>query len=181
MRLSTNEESADVRNNILYVTADGDRLAMSNENGTIDLRNNWTKPGWVDSHGTLAGMINDHGGAVTGSSPGFEDESGGDYHLQATSDCIHAGTDLASAALPDHAIIMQYASHRGAEPRPVDGVVDLGAFETCTAGDCTGAADEVVEPAPDAPPDAATDPSTDPDMDPTDGDGDKGCGCSLVR
>ncbi len=192
MRLSTSDETADVRNNILYVTEDGSRLAMSNENGTMNLSNNWTKPGWVDSHGTLAGTINDGGGAVTGSSPGFVDKTGGDYHLEVTSDCIHAGTDLASGALPEHALLQQYVVHRGTEPRPVDGALDLGAFETCTTGDCTGSGDEVVETAPDLPPDAATDPSTDPsadalddpaadpDTDPDDGDSSSGCGCSLV-
>jgi len=200
MRLSTSDETADVRNNILYVTADGSRLAMSNENGTMNLLNNWTKPGWVDCHGTLAGTVNDGGGAVTGSAPGFEDESGGDYHLLDTSDCIHAGTDLPSAALPDHVLHQQYVVHRGTEPRPVDGALDLGAFETCTTGDCTGSGDEVVEPAPEPSPDATTDPSTDPSADPPvdstvdtlddpvadpgdepDGGGSgSGCGCSLV-
>lgn len=166
VRLSSAGETADVRNNIILVTAEGSRLAMSNADGTVDLRNNWMKTGWQDSHSTLTGEVNDLGGNITGDAPGFEDLDAQDYHLLATSDCIHASTDLASAALPDHILLQQYVRHRGTEPRPVDGVLDMGAFETCTTGDCTGAGDEVVDAPPDLPPDSSTDVVTDATIDP---------------
>ena len=50
MRLSTNDEHADIRNNILFTTADGSRLAMVDESGVADLRTNWIMDGWVTSH-----------------------------------------------------------------------------------------------------------------------------------
>ncbi len=129
MRLSTDDETADARNNILYVTASGDKLAMLDASGVLHLRNNWTKPGWVDSHSGLTGTIYDDGGNITGSDPGFVDEAGGDYHLTATSQCVDAGAPLASAALPDYDLDSQYAKHQAQEARPRDATLDIGAYE----------------------------------------------------
>ena len=129
MRLSTNDETADARNNILYVTASGDKLAMLDETGALHLRNNWTKPGWVDSHSGLTGTIYDDGGNITGSSPGFVDEANQDYHLTANSQCVDAGGPLNAAALPDYDLDSQYVKHQAQEPRPQDDVLDIGAFE----------------------------------------------------
>src|SRR5262249_29917282 len=59
-RLSTNDEHADARNNVFYVTAAGSALAASNDAGTLDLRHNWLRAGWVATHnGSLAGAVND--------------------------------------------------------------------------------------------------------------------------
>src|SRR5690606_26101384 len=44
MRLSTDDETADVRNNVLFVAAPGWRLAMLDGSGTLLLGHNWTKP-----------------------------------------------------------------------------------------------------------------------------------------
>ena len=129
MRLSTNDETADARNNIIYVTASGDRLAMLDSSGVLHLRNNWTKPGWVDSHSGLTGTITDDGGNITGSAPGFVDEAAQDYHLTSDSQCIDAGADLHADALPDHDLDSQYVKHQAQEPRPDDGAKDIGAFE----------------------------------------------------
>ena len=129
MRLSTNDESADARNNIIYVTASGDRLAMLDASGALHLRNNWTKPGWVDSHSGLTGTITDDGGNITGSSPGFVDEANQDYHLASDSQCIDAGAGLHADALPDYDLDSQYVKHQAQEPRLDDGVNDIGAFE----------------------------------------------------
>lgn len=150
LRLSTNDERADVRNNVLYVAASGSALGIVDASGTADLWNNWLKPGWVKSHSTLVGAVTDQGGTVTGASPGFADEAGGDYHLAGGSACVDQGATLNAAALPAHALGLQYLPHQGFEPRPVDGPLDLGAFERCGVA-CT---------APDAgapvPPDAAS-------------------------
>ncbi len=70
MRLSTNDEHADIRNNILFTTADGSRLAMVDESGVVDLRTNWIMDGWVDSHSGLSGTLTDHGDNLTGTDPG---------------------------------------------------------------------------------------------------------------
>src|SRR5262245_27802718 len=60
LRLSSTGESADVRNNILYVTAAGSRLALLESGGLLDASNNWLKTGWVASHGGATGVVN-HG------------------------------------------------------------------------------------------------------------------------
>src|SRR5690606_25730882 len=122
---STNEETADVRNNIVYVTAAGNRLAMLAESGVIHLRNNWMKPGWRDSHdGDFDGTVTDHGGGVSGAEPGFADFAGQNFRLIGTSDCCNAGIALDAAALPDHAAVMEYVKHRAGaarnDPAPPD-------------------------------------------------------------
>ncbi len=136
LRLSTPDESADVRNNILYVTAGGSRLAMMNADGTLDLSHNWTKAGWVDSHGTLTGTINDDGTGILGTDPGFIDEAGQDFGLLPGADAEDAGGSLHPATLPDHLPVRHYLPHQGSLPRPVDAPFDLGAFELCGPGDC---------------------------------------------
>ncbi len=130
MRLSTNDEHADARNNVVYVTAAGSRLAMLDETGVLSLTHNWFKPGWVASHGTLAGTINDDGTSILGASPGFFDESSMNYRLASASDCVDAAASLHPDVLPDHALDMQYVPHQsGASRVPAGTGLDLGAFE----------------------------------------------------
>jgi hypothetical protein len=142
MRLSTNDEIADCRNNVVYVTESGDRLALLNEAGVLNIRNNWMKPGWQDCHGSLTGTITDGGGNITGSGPGFVNEGTQDYHLAAGSDCINAGTSLHAGVLPDHDVTDQYVKHQGHETRPQDAVIDIGAFEVGQPDDTPPAAPE---------------------------------------
>jgi len=137
LRLSTQDESADVRNNILYVTDSGDRLAMLSSNGTLELSHNWTKPGWVGSHGTLNGTILDDGTGLTGSTPGFLDEMAQNFHLDALADPVDAGGALAPEALPLNATKRQYREHLSSLPRGSATAPDLGAFELCDSGACT--------------------------------------------
>src|SRR5262249_5991704 len=76
------------------------------------------------------GAVNDLGGNVTGTSPGFIDEGAQDFHLTAGSACVDAGTALAAAALPvDH----EYGKHHQGAPRAIVGPVDRGAVG-CSAG-----------------------------------------------
>lgn len=130
VRLSTISESADVRNNIVYVTAEGNRLAMCAETGVMNLRNNWMKSGWVNSHegGGFAGTVTNHGGGVAGSEPGFADFAAQDFHLADDSNCCNAGAALDAAALPDHAAIMEYLKHQAGAARQDVGLPDLGAY-----------------------------------------------------
>ncbi|MCD4748618.1 MAG: right-handed parallel beta-helix repeat-containing protein [Thermoanaerobaculales bacterium] len=125
MRLSTNDESADVRNNIIYTTASGSHLAMLASSGTMDLGHNWLTTGWVTSHDSFVGALNDDGANLEGSDPEFDQ----DYALQSGSPCVDAGTTLNPTVLPDHALDRQYVPHQGTTARPNDGVLDLGAFE----------------------------------------------------
>jgi hypothetical protein len=128
LRLSTDDETADVRNNLLYVTAPGWRLGLLDESGTLLLGHNWLKPGWVDSHSGLPADVVDAGGNVEGADPGFADGAGLDFRLLPGSGPADAGTALHAEALPDHAVARQYAKHQASAPRLDGGAPDLGAF-----------------------------------------------------
>ena len=126
LRLSTNEETCDCRNNIVYVTAPGNRLALLDSSGMLHINHNWLKTGWQESHSGLTGVISNEGGMVTGESPGFVDTPAQDYHLISSSACIDAGISL----LPEASdLLRQYVKHRASEPRPLSGPLDIGAFE----------------------------------------------------
>jgi len=129
VRLSTEDESMDCRNNIIYVTASGDRLAILGSSGAAELRNNWFKPGWVNSHGDLTGTVKQYGDRLAGTNPGFVDENAQDYHLTSDSDCIDMGAALHPDALPDHDVRYHYIKHRSSEPRTCIDKIDVGAFE----------------------------------------------------
>jgi hypothetical protein len=94
LRLSTNDETCDCRNNIVWTTATGSHLALLSEAGVLHLRNNWLKSGWVASHGSLTGTLYDDGANLTGSDPGFIDSVSQDYHLVQQSPCVNAGVTL---------------------------------------------------------------------------------------
>jgi hypothetical protein len=129
LRLSTDEESADARNNILYVSAAGNRLAMLDADGALALSHNWTKPGWVASHSGLSGVISDDGTGVQGTAPGFVDAAVQNFHLLESSNAVDAGGSLHSDVVPEHDPVWQYREHQALDPRPDDGPPDLGAFE----------------------------------------------------
>jgi hypothetical protein len=129
VRLSTNAETADFRNNIVYPTLAGNTVALVDQSGTLYLSHNWFKPGWVSTFGTLDGLIVDDGTAVTGTSPGFLSEAAQDFRLASSSAAINAATALPSAALPAHAVVRQYVKHQAGGARPVNGTLDIGAYE----------------------------------------------------
>ncbi|MCC6364404.1 MAG: right-handed parallel beta-helix repeat-containing protein [Bryobacterales bacterium] len=129
LRLSTNDETCDCRNNIVYVSAAGNTLSLLDQSGTLNLSHNWFKSGRVSTFGTLDGTIHDDGSSVTGSSPGFLDEAGQDFHLTAGSAAKNGATALAAAALPANAVIRQYLKHQSSEVRPSDAAPDIGAYE----------------------------------------------------
>lgn len=126
LRLSTNHETCDCRNNIIWTNASGDHLALLDEAGVVRLKNNWLKSGWVASHGLLAGTIYDDGANLTGASPGFVDAGTQNFHLSRQSPCINAGVPPHPDAGP---VSYQYLKHAKSEDRPADGNLDLGAFE----------------------------------------------------
>ena len=128
VRLSSNDESADIRNNILFVTADGSNLAILDETGNAVLRNNWIKPGWKNA-GSGNGNIDNDGSNIEGSGPGFLNASQKEFHLKETSPCINKGTHLLAAVLPEHNLTKEYLPHQKDKSRDVNGEIDLGAFE----------------------------------------------------
>lgn len=128
-RLSTNEETADARNNIFYVTAPGTSLALLDDTGVLSVSHNWIKPGWRISHGTATGTINNDGTFVQGESPSFTDEAAQDFRLTANSAAVNAGMTLNSNVLPDNNVVRHYVRHQTGSARPVNSVFDIGAYE----------------------------------------------------
>jgi hypothetical protein len=126
LRLSTAAEAADVRDNVVYVTAAGNKLALLDQVGTLVATKNWLKTGWVASHS--GGSVID-AGQVTGASPGFTDLAANDFTLAAGSPCIDQGAALAAACLPAHQPVFEYQAPQSARPRALDAALDLGAFE----------------------------------------------------
>ena len=129
VRLSTNSERCDARNNIFYVTAAGNTLGITEGTGSLQLQNNWMKTGWVKSFGTLTGSVTDAGGNRTGTSPGFVNEAAQDYRLNTTSPAANAGTYIHSYAAAANAPVLEYVRHQATVTRKVDSVIDMGAFE----------------------------------------------------
>jgi hypothetical protein len=129
LRLSTNEETCDCRNNAVYVAGPGTSLALLDSAGFLRIKNNWLKNGWRTSHSGLTGTIDDDEGTVTGENPGFVDEAAQDYRLRQSSPCINAGTLLHADVLPLHRLAWQYVKHRAFQKRASDGRPDVGAFE----------------------------------------------------
>ena len=129
LRLSTNDEVCDFRNNIAYVTAAGSTLSLVDSAGVLNLSHNWFKPGYVNTFGTLTGTVNNDGTSVLGSSPGFINEAGQDYNLAPGSGCINAGTFLHVNVLSANNVTRQYLKHQAGQDRPSDGTFDIGAYE----------------------------------------------------
>jgi hypothetical protein len=129
MRLSSNDEHCDFRNNTLFVTASGGNLSLLDSAGVLDMTHNWIKDGWVNSFGSFGGVIHDDGTTVGGNSPGFLDLSAQAFTLTAGSGCIDGGTALAPAVLPGQDVVRHYVKHQSDEPRPGDGTLDIGAYE----------------------------------------------------
>jgi hypothetical protein len=132
-RLSTNEETCDARNNIFYVTTAGSNLALIDDTGILSISHNWLKPGWRISHGTATGTVSNDGTSVQGAAPGFIDLAAQDFRLAAVSAAIDAGTVLHPDALPVNNVVRHYLRHQSSEARPVNGALDLGAYEFAAA------------------------------------------------
>lgn len=132
-RLSSNDETCDARNNIFYNTANGSNLALVDSTGVLTISHNWLKTGWRNTHGTLSGTINNNGTSVLGTSPNFMNEAAQDFRLAANSAAINAGTTLHTDVLPTHNVIRHYLKHQQSEARPVNGILDIGAYELGTA------------------------------------------------
>ena len=135
MRLSTNDEQADARNNIFFNTAAGTSMAMLAEAGTLTLANNWAKTGWRNSHegGGFGGSVAGSSTMITGSAPGFVDAANQDFKLQQPSTAINAGASLHADVVQNHFTSREYLRHQSSNARPSDATFDLGAFEFAAA------------------------------------------------
>jgi len=128
LRLSTNGQTAEVRNNIIYVSAGGNRLALSNSAGTLNYGWNLMKPGFVASHEAVTGTVTNLGGNIVAASPGFVDQQAEDFHLQASSGARDFAGPL-PAATAEYPLDSEYLKHQARLLRPQDAHTDIGAYE----------------------------------------------------
>jgi parallel beta-helix repeat protein len=128
LRLSTNAQTAEVWNNILYVTATGNRLALSDSAGTVRYGGNLYKSGLVASHSGVTGSVTNLGGNVVASSPGFVDEAQQDFHLLASSLARNSAAGL-PVTVSGYPLDREYLKHQGWLDRPTDAALDIGAYE----------------------------------------------------
>lgn len=136
IRLSTNDETVHVFNNIIYNTANGSNMALIDDNGTLNLNNNWLKTNYQDCHCAPDGVINNTGGNIEGDNPLFSNFNQQDFTLMKNSPVIDLATAISPMNLPDHDITKQYKTHQNSQDRPISGSLDMGAFEYCGLLSC---------------------------------------------
>ena len=133
LRLSTNGQTAEVRNNVIYVTAGGNRLALSDSAGTLRYGWNLFRPGFVDSHSGELVVVTDLGGNLVATSPGFADLATQDFHLLESSPARNSAGAL-PAALAAYSLDSEYVKHQTRAARRADGMLDMGAYEYAPSG-----------------------------------------------
>jgi hypothetical protein len=167
-------QSAVINNNVIYnlnriFRVDNQAQSNWSANGS----NNWLSNGTLDTDGLQ--------GSVTGTDPGFTNQSTGDYVPSAGSPLIGAAND-ALADLPDREYV------RDLQWRVRDSVFDIGAFESTSTGDAGSGDAGLGDPEPDAGADAgsdAGDPGADTGADTAGADEEEpgsiggGCGCGT--
>ncbi|MDC8005870.1 T9SS type A sorting domain-containing protein [Aureisphaera galaxeae] len=130
VRLSSQDETMDAFNNVIYTTNSGSTMAMINDAGTFNLYHNWIKTNWVNSHsGSPSGTVNDQGNNLDGTDPLFTDLGSQDFSLQNISPLINAGTDIPAIHLPDNDLLYEYLVHSSGTAKNIIGNIDIGAFE----------------------------------------------------
>jgi len=132
LQLETDDESADVRNNLIYRSGTT-HLSWLFEKGTARLGVNWISNGVttaVDRGPTVKVTAKTEmlpgGKTINGDSPGFVNAAADDYCLVPSSPARNAAGDLAPlpSSLPP---TLQYKKHQSAAPRRPERK-DLGAF-----------------------------------------------------
>jgi hypothetical protein len=126
LRLSTADETADCRNNIVYATAGGRNLALMVQQGTLNLQSNWLPVGWRESHSSFTGTIRGAERVDLGPTPGFAAFQADDFRLGKGSPCVLAALKLPDPLEARHPVLRQYLPHQQTEPRR--DARDLGAL-----------------------------------------------------
>lgn len=126
IRLSSEAERCVALNNIIYGTAPANKFAVSNEEGIVELSYNCLRPGWVESHSSLNGMVYAENN-INVEDPGFADFENWDLRLAEGSPCIDAGTN---AIMTNEAYypLYEYVPHTAFSERVQKGSMDIGAY-----------------------------------------------------
>ena len=139
LQLATNDETADVRNNIFFnqSTIPGvkpSQFCLMNLAGAANFGVNWINPGWTPSaagYWPFTGAISGTGNFINGADPGFVDDEAPDVHLASGSPAAGRGGVLSAALPAQYGVTSQYLLHQGVEPRTLSGAgADLGAFQS---------------------------------------------------
>ena len=125
-KLSTNRQSADVWNNVIFTPSAGSTFAILDEEGQVRLRGNFIKPGWRKSHGQLKGEIIATG-MIEGEDPGFANLAQDDFQPSAKSALRDQGVD-AQPRSPAVEFEPPWLNRPGVK-RPVTGRIDIGCYE----------------------------------------------------
>lgn len=129
--LQTNEQEADIRNNIIY--RDGtSKLLILRHHGVANLTGtNWINPDWKDGRfDTFDGKVKVVGKLITGKNPILADIEKGDYHPGKGSPCLDTAPELPDEIAVEHNVTKMYKTHTLSVDRTVKGEkADLGAFE----------------------------------------------------
>jgi hypothetical protein len=128
LRLSSDGETADLRNIVVHVTADGSRLAVNADAGQVFLSRSWLTRGWQESHDpapTGSVVVQD---CAAGENPGFANAPAFDLAPLPGSPLVGLGGALAPEAAA-HPVSHQYRPHqdgveRGQRAAPTAGALD---------------------------------------------------------
>ena len=129
VRLSSSDETMHAFNNVIYNTANGSNMALMNDEGTLNITNNWLPTGWVDGHGGITGTINDQGNNLTGADPMFSDFNNQNFRPLDDSPLVNAAMNIPAIHQPDHDLLNEYMKHSEDTTRIPLETMDIGAFE----------------------------------------------------
>ncbi|WP_390619686.1 right-handed parallel beta-helix repeat-containing protein [Persicimonas caeni] len=122
LRLSTDDETAVMRNNIIY-TPESSTLSLLDNTGQLDMSYNWLPEGWINSfNGSASGTVTESDN-LTGTAPGFVDLGSQDFTLASDSPARGAAGSLESEAMP---VECAYEKHQDGAAR--ESTEDLGAL-----------------------------------------------------
>ena len=134
--LDTNDESADVVNNIIVTTASGTTLEISASlQGITNMENNFIKPGWSPAFepGADPGSVTSTD-EIEADEPGFLDPQWAttyNFDLATTSPCVgHARPLEPGQPQPEQEYVRDQLRGAGPHTRPRRAAMDLGAFES---------------------------------------------------
>jgi hypothetical protein len=149
-QLATNDESADIRNNVFYRSAAVGApagtaptllaFAANGENaGQYHMGVNWVSPdwhAWYNDQPPAGGLFEGSENFISNAAndPGFVNLATYDLHPATGSALIDKGQAQAAATVGVQDVTMQYLKPQNGEARPGNGVaLDLGAFEAAGA------------------------------------------------
>ncbi len=110
-RLGTNDESADVRNNVFFNAGGPNTLELATTAGQYSFSNNWLRADYVTSFDSgFIGTVN-HAATITGTDPGFTDRLQQNYRPVDSSPLIDQATTLDSSVVDSYPMTQEYEMH----------------------------------------------------------------------